>query len=221
MKGFNLYLNVFAVTIIGMVIIGMLMLSYSYLSNKEPKTKTITIEYHGIKTDSINELNRIEIIKIDSLLSSIKETSNSIQERQLQLVKDKEGDSFFNKFYAAMIAIIFAIAGFFGFKSMYEIRTRAIEDAKDEATKIASEIAESSAKKEFKRVFDDEYKAEVFKEATKASTNILRTEIGSLENSMAKLEERIESLESEKGQESIQENEKNINKEANPFDDEK
>lgn len=207
MKGYNLLLNTIATIIIGIAVIGVLVITFKFLNIEEPKTDTIKIEYHGVKTDSINELNKLEIIKIDLLLSEIKETSNNIQKRQLKLVIDKENDNFFNKLYAAIVAIILAIAGFFGFKSTNDIRTRAIEEAKYESIKIADKsakeakkesmkIAKNSAKEEFNRVFDEEYKGEVFEQATKASSDVLRKEIGSLEKTIFKLTSRIEKLES-------------------------
>ncbi|WP_405376577.1 hypothetical protein [Nonlabens sp. Asnod3-A02] len=207
MKGYNLLLNTFATIIIGVAVIGVLAITYKFLNVEQPKTDTIKIEYHGVKTDSINEINKLEIKKIDSLLSEIKETSNNIQKRQLNLVEDKENDNFFNKLYAAIVAIILAIAGFFGFKSTNDIRSRSIEEAKYESTKIAEvsakeakadsiEIAKNSAKEEFNRIFDEEYKGEVFEQATKASSEVLRKEIGRLEKSIFKINARIEKLES-------------------------
>ncbi|WP_437823644.1 hypothetical protein [Tenacibaculum mesophilum] len=195
MKGFNLFLNILAAIIIGIAVIGILAITIKFLDIDDPKTNTIKIEYHGVKTDSINELNKIEIIKIDSLLNEIKETSNNIQKRQLNLIEDKENDNFFNKLYAAIVAIILAIAGFFGFKSTNDIRSRAIEEAKYESIKIAKETAENSAKEEFNRIFDEEYKGEVFEEATKASSEVLRKDIGRLEKIIFKLTSRLEKLE--------------------------
>lgn len=210
MKGFNLFLNILAAIIIGIAVIGILVITIKFLNIDDPKTNTIKIEYHGVKTDSINELNKIEIIKIDSLLNEIKETSNNIQKRQLNLIEDKENDNFFNKLYAAIVAIILAIAGFFGFKSTNDIRSRAIEEAKYESNniaqesakeakiesiKIAKETAENSAKEEFNRIFDEEYKGKVFEEATKASSEVLRKDIGRLEKIIFKLTSRLEKLE--------------------------
>lgn len=235
MKGYNLLLNTIAAIVIGLSVIGLILLTLKSLNVDEPKTDTIKIEYHGIKTDSINELNKLEIIKIDSLLSEIKNTSNKIQDRQLDLIQEKESDSFFNKLYAAIVAIILAIAGFFGFKSTNDIRARAVEEAKLESTKIAEETAEKSAKEEFKTIFDEEYKGEVFEQATKASSEVLRKEVGQLEKTINKLNKRIEKLEAKQNEiediaadntvsdeDQIEDNgaEDNINDPENPFDNE-
>lgn len=221
MKGFNLYLNIIAATIIGLVIIGMLVLSFNFLSKEKQKIETIKIEYQGVKIDTLKEVSKIELSEIHSLLDSIKTTSNNIQIRQLKLIEEKESTNFFNKIYAAMIAIIFGIAGFFGFKSMNEIRSRAIEDAKAESTRISNEIAETTAKQEFNKIFDEEYKASVFKEAIKASTEILRSEVGNLEKSIGKIEKRVSLIEDKHSDQSENTEENNIIEETNnPFDDE-
>jgi hypothetical protein len=236
MKGYNLLLNTIAAVVIGLSVIGLILITIKSLNVEEPKTNTILIEYHGVKTDSINELNKMEIIKIDSLLKEIKETSNKIQNRQLDLIQEKENDNFFNKLYAAIVAIILAIAGFFGFKSTNDIRSRAVEEAKIESTKIAKDIAEQSAKEEFKTIFDEEYKGEVFEQATKASSKVLRKEVGELEKTIFKLTKRIDKLETTKEKPSESEpidpdesinidsddngTDNGINETENPFDNE-
>lgn len=246
MKGYNLLLNTIAAIIIGFAVIGVIIITFNFLNIEEPKTDIIKIEYHGVKTDSINSLNKLEIQKIDSLLSEIKETSNMIQKRQLDLIVDKENDNFFNKLYAAIVAIILAIAGFFGFKSTSDIRSRSIEEAKYESTKIAEEsakeakinsirIAKKSAKEQFSKVFDEEYKGEIFEQATKASSDVLRKEIGRLENDIYVLTSRIEELENKEIPEQSAANDpdpldeaentddnidQTINETKNPFDNE-
>ena len=180
MEKFSNYLNYIAATIIAVVVIGVLIISFKFVGNEKPPIKTIKIEYHGVKTDSINELNKIEIQKISILLDSIKATSNKIQQKQIQLIEEKERDDFFNKLYTAFIAIILAIAGFFGFKSVSEIKQRAITDAKEQAKYIAD--------KEFDKIFDNKYRATVLEESTQALSQILKNEVGSLEDRMTKLE---------------------------------
>jgi hypothetical protein len=80
----------------------------------------------------------------------------------------------------AIVAIILSIAGFFGFKSMSEIREKAIEEANSVAIKTSSD--------EFTRTFGSAYKETVFNEATEAMNNFLRKEIEDLQNRIAELE---------------------------------
>ncbi|MEX0813274.1 MAG: hypothetical protein WD048_13730 [Chitinophagales bacterium] len=207
MQKFSSYLNFIAATIIGITVIGVLLISFKNLSKKPDEIKTIKIEYHEVKLDSVNHLSIIEIRKIDSLLHGIQKTSNEIQNRQLNLVKEKENDNFFNRLYTAIIAIILALAGFFGFKSVTEIQERAVKDAKEEANIIAQ--------KQFAKIFNDTYKASVFQECTSAVTELIRNEIGDLDSRVTNLENSTE-VESEETKETEEEN----SEPKRPFDDE-
>jgi Rad52/22 family double-strand break repair protein len=187
-KGFSLFLDYIAAIILGTAVLATLFTGYNYLMIPAAKIQTIEIKYHGVKTDSVNSLNKIEIKKIDSLLNEIKAISNNIQQAQLDVVEKKSDDSFYNKFYTAVVAIILALAGFFGFKSMSEVKTQALSDAKEEATKIAKEVAAM----EFGKVFTDEFKTGVYDLSNKAMTDFLREQIGDLENRILLLEQRFE-----------------------------
>lgn len=201
MRKYDLFLNVTATIIIGIAVIGILFLSFSYLSGHDSDIKTIKIEYEQFKSDSTAQQiqNKIEL-KLDSTLQQLTKTSNEIQNRQLKLIEDKENDNFFNKLYTAIVAIILSIAGFFGFKSMSEIKSRAIEEAKIEAA--------TAAAIEFNKTFNDEYEASIFTKSNEAMNEFLRTEIASLED-------RINTLE-----EAMQENHINIPQDDNENDDE-
>lgn len=196
MKNYQIFLNVIATLIIGITVIGVLILSFNYLKMPSPEIKTIKIEYAISPAESkANQSNK----KIDALLKDLKITSNKIQQRQLELIEDKSDDNFFNKLYTAIVAIILAIAGFFGFKSISEIKSQAIEDAKKEATTVAKEEstkiskieARKIAKNEFINMFNDDYEAKVFAQANQAMNNFLSQEIGNLETRIFALEEQI------------------------------
>lgn len=187
-KGFSQFLDYLAASILGLAVFATLLAAFNYLTFPSKEIQTIKIEYHAVKTDSINSLNKIEIKTIDSLLNEIKTTSNKIEQEQLEVVEKKSDDSFYNKFYTAVVAIILALAGFFGFKSMTEVKTQAVTDAKEEATKVAKKIA----KTEFEKAFTTEFEAAVYAKANKAMTDFLREEYGSLENRILALEQKSE-----------------------------
>jgi hypothetical protein len=190
-KNYHIILDIIATAIIALAVILTIIVGYNYLKFPSPKIQTIKIEYHGIKTDSVNSLNKLEIKKIDSLLKEIKTTSNKIQQAQMEVVEKKSDDSFYNKFYTAIVAIILALAGFFGFKSISEVKTQAIEDAKKESTRVAKKVSPKIAREEFTRIFDTEYQAGVSAIANETMTNFLRVQIGTLEDRISLLEELI------------------------------
>lgn len=209
MKKYDLFLNLTATIIIGIAVIGILILSFNYLSGDNVETKTIKIEYQQFANDSTaHQIQNKIALKLDSTIQNLTEVSERIQKRQLQLIEDKENDNFFNKLYTAIVAIILSIAGFFGFKSMSEIKSRAIEEAKQEAA--------NAAEKEFERTFNDEYEAKIFEKSNEAMNEFLRTEIASLEDRINILEEAMQENQIELP---IDENENNDELE-NPFDNE-
>ena len=209
MKKYDLFLNITATIIIGIAVIGILIISFSYLSSNDIETKTIKIEYQQFAQDSTsNQIQNKIALKLDSTIQELTKTSNRIQKRQLQLIDDKENDNFFNKLYTAIVAIILSIAGFFGFKSMSEIKSRAIEEAKQEAS--------NAAEKEFERTFNDEYEAKIFQKSNEVMNDFLRTEIASLEDRVNTLEEAMQENHIDIPQ---YENENNDELE-NPFDNE-
>lgn len=181
MRNYLIFLNVVATIIVAIAVGGILIISFNYLSIPEENSQLIKIDYQSVDSIKVNS----EIKKLDSLLVELKNTSNKINLEQQQLIKDKTDDNFFNKLYTAIVAIILAIAGFFGFKSISEIKSQALEDAKSEASKIAK----NTAKSEFKKIFSAEYEAHVFNISMEAMNRLLLEEIGELESRIAILEQ--------------------------------
>lgn len=184
MERFNLVLNYIAAFLIASIIFGSLFLTYNYVNNEEKPIERIKIEYHGIKTDSINELNKIEIKKIDSILNRIENITNETQLKLDKQIKDNESNDIFNKLYTAIIAIVIALAGFFGFKSVSDIKERAIKDAKEQATDIA--------KTEFEAIFTDEFRAKIQKETEEGFMKYSKEQIETLGTRISKLESKEE-----------------------------
>jgi hypothetical protein len=180
MEKFNLVLNYIAAFLIASIIFGSLFLTYNYINIEDKPIQKIKIEYHGIKTDSINELNKIEIKQIDSILNRIESITNETQLKQTKQIEENENDNIFNKLYTAIIAIVIALAGFFGFKSVSDIKERAIKDAKEQATDIA--------KTEFEAIFTDEFRAKIQKETEETFMDFYKEQIESFETRISKLE---------------------------------
>jgi len=209
MEKLNLFLNYAAGIIIALAVIGTFALTYNFLSIEDEPIQVIKIEYHGVKTDSINELNKLEIQEINHLLSKITEISNEINLNQKKQIDIKNNENFISKIYTALIAIILTIAGFFGFKSVNEIKHQAITEAKEKA--------EQTAEKEFKNLFDKKYRAEVQREATEAFSKVWKEEIEVLESRIIEIEKNITIP---KATDNKNENFDDINDTKNPFGDE-
>jgi hypothetical protein len=184
--------DVMATVILGTAIIGMLIWCFNYLNQPEISTQKIVIEYNLV-TDSAETAYILDSHQFDSLMDSITNLSNNVVSHQIDLQEQVGQDRLFDKVLTALAAIVLAIAGFFGFKSINDIKLASIE----EATSVSSKIANS----QFSNLFDQNYRTSVFKEAVDASMKItsdLESRISELEMQVVQyedLESRIRDLE--------------------------
>lgn len=206
MDKFSNFLNYLAASIIGVTVLGVLILSFIKLSKDDVRPQTIRIEVIT-KSDSLSKNDNSNIQQLDTLLQGIKLTSEKIQDKQLRLLEEKEDNNFFNRLYTAIIAIILAIAGFFGFKSISEIKQRAISDAKEQAKFVAN--------REFDNIFDNKYRASVLQESTEALSTVLKKELVDLEERIAILEQNTSNSSTSNTTSS-----EDIDETENPFGDE-
>ncbi|APA00216.1 hypothetical protein [Flavobacterium commune] len=139
-------------------------IKYFEISQKKIDTNYIALNKELINnlyvtTDSINS----KIVKINKVSSDLKEIQ-------------KESTETF-RFYLTVIGFIFAIVGFFGFKSIFDTRQAAIERAVFDAKNIAESKAKEIAEIESKRISGEKAK-EVAEEIAKSeSQKIAKSEI--------------------------------------------
>lgn len=206
MDKFSSFLNyIAAIILVAVIFLGLYIVFNEFHSEKQmPHSVTVQVvdkEGKTLLTDKsqVNELKKV--------LVDIQNVSNEIKKRQAEIKAEKE-ENFFDKIYTAIIAIVIAIAGFFGFKSVSDIRERAIKDAKDQA--------ESIAKLEFNNVFTTAYRAEIAKEVTDVLMfKLVKPEIEELEKRINSLEQ-VE--EDSKGDDSKGDKKDDANNPTNPFE---
>jgi hypothetical protein len=223
MKQLNNMLNFMAATIIFIAVIGVLILGYEHLK-KDEAPKKIIIDYKQSQ-DSLKNKQIVKLGEIDSLLLEVKEISNRIQDKQVQVISKEEEKNIFDKFYSIIVAVILVIAGFFGFKNITEIKQRAIEDALDSSKKIAEETAINSSKTQFEKIFTKEYEGQILKIATDSFAKILDEESTKLNRQISSLQNRIDQLENIQNNNEEPDDEQegeaeNNNEPLNPFDNE-
>ena len=96
MKQLNNMLNFMAAIIIFIVVIGALFLGYQHLK-KEESPRKIIIEYKQTQ-DSLKNNQIVKLSEIDSLLLDVKKITNSIQDKQVQVISQKEEENILDKF---------------------------------------------------------------------------------------------------------------------------
>ena len=179
MDKFSTTLNYISAAILAVIVFGALWITLARVSSHEEPIKRIDINY-TFKNDSISKVNYNQIIKVDSVLNELKEFTADLNKRQEKFIEIKD-EKIYDKIYAALITAVIAIAGFFGFKNVNEIKDRSIKEAK--------EHAESVAKSQFQTIFTRDYE----KQVEERITSILVEKI--IKPDIEKLEKRIIQLE--------------------------
>lgn len=175
-------LNLLGIIMVFILTVFVIILSYKYLSYEPTEVQKIEIVYGGANVDSVSKGLEVDINKMDSLLVELKIISNEINVRQLRLLENVENENSFNRLFTAAIAVIIALAGFFGFKSIQEVKSNAIKDAIEKSTE--------TAKKEFDAKFTKDYENSVRKKSEEAYMTTFRKEFEKL-----KIEERLDKIE--------------------------
>lgn len=144
----------------------------------------------------INDNNELLYKSIDSMLVSFQKNQQIILEEK----KDREG---FISFTSGILAIIIALSGFFGFKSINEMKNAAIESSREQA-KIESRSISDSFIKEFIKTDLERITKNSILEVTSKYIN--------------PLEDRVSAIESNR-RDDIDDDERNENDETKPFND--
>jgi hypothetical protein len=114
-------------------------ISYLTLHEIKPIKNEVNIITNIPKNDTVTR------ISWDSYLQKIDSKVTQLQDVETNLNKKIDEINTFYKFLGTILAIIIAITGFFGFKSLHELKIRNLENAKDVAKneailKVESEL---------------------------------------------------------------------------------
>ncbi len=122
----------------------------------------------------INENNKLLYKSIDSMLVNF-------QRNQEILQSEKSERENFISFTSGILAIIIALSGFFGFKSINEMKNAAIESSREQA-KIESRNISDSFVKEFIKTDLERITKNALTEVVSKYINPLEDRVGSLES---------------------------------------
>jgi hypothetical protein len=171
-------------------------------------TNISKIEYFEI--DDKKNIDSTQIALSEEFIKTINSTSNKINKKVEELnkisldLKEIQKENIENfRFYLTLLGFIFAIVGFFGFKSIFDTRQAAIEravfEAKVSAEKKAIEISELESRKaseNAKNVAKEDVKIHAKNEVELYLNDNLKKHIVKLESDLVKdFEERIKIVE--------------------------
>jgi hypothetical protein len=126
-------LSIILVSLSGLVWI----ITYLTLHEVKPIKNDIIIEAKIAKNDTITRL------ELDNYLKKVDQRISELQNVDSNLNKKIEEINTFYKFLGTVLAIIIAITGFFGFKSLHELKIRNLENAKEVAKNEANSKVET------------------------------------------------------------------------------
>lgn len=122
------------------------------ISPKDNTTKEIKISYKLIKSGNgaknLMDSTSLEYLKLieqnnKRIVEEVNQSVKTQYDRMQSIIDSKEEQNIYNNYGAGIIALILAVAGFFGFKSINEMKKDAIEKAENEAKNIAEETAKN------------------------------------------------------------------------------
>jgi transcription termination factor NusB len=190
-KNFDLILNISALLIILFVITITGLIAYDFITSRDNSSQLISIDLKKIQPTQLDStlvvLNKSEL---DSLIKYFKQYDEQLDNMSVirqDILRLKDEESYYSKLYISIVAIILVIAGFFGFKSIYEIKSSIRESAEFTATKVANEVA--------KDLLTDEYIARKFDEAYMRAKKIYEEQISGFEERLDDIEDSIDKLE--------------------------
>lgn len=137
------------------IILLIIVIGKLFLTGPQQKiTKEIKITYElkesKVTIDQLKDSNSIEYFKIieannRKLIGELNKSLGSEYSRIQKIIDSKEEQNIYNSYGAGLIALIIGVAGFFGFKSINEMKKDAIETAESEAKKIAEDTAKNTS----------------------------------------------------------------------------
>jgi hypothetical protein len=167
-----------------------------------PKKKVSKIEFtfaSPARFDTLKNQRAILFKNTDSLENLVNELKSDLQERETlkeEMLRIKNEDSDYQKIFAGLAALIFAIAAFFGFKSFAEIKKLSAEIALQTASETSKIIATEQANK----VLNDDYITTKFNEAFETTKDLYEKDINDINDKIESIEALLRHYQNESNQ---------------------
>ncbi len=142
------------VIVVSVLLLCIVIANLFFTCPKEKHSKEIKISYHINKNSgSLKDSTSLDYYKIieSNNLKLIREINNSLNteyKRMQAIVDSKEEQNIYNSYGAGIIALIIGVAGFFGFKSINEMKKEVIEASKRVASDTAKKISIAEAQQQ-------------------------------------------------------------------------
>lgn len=190
------FTNIVSVLVVASCVIAILMLGYNLIPKKAEINKNEVNLIYSLKIDStyakdsikkpLLNFKEITIKNNEKIYKEVNKLITDFEERNKELLRQKQEQSNFVSLSSAILGILLAIAGFFGFKSIKEMKNDALETATETSEKTAEEVAKSEMREKYKNI-NDEIRKSVLSEVKEfinkkniANIDDLKSELDSL-----------------------------------------
>ncbi|MHC1777539.1 MAG: hypothetical protein AB9834_19230 [Lentimicrobium sp.] len=191
------YSDIASVIVVAISVLAIIFAAIKLFRSSENVEKiTVMVEYKFVTDpnrlcyfkDSTSSYYMREIVKNnDRIYSQINSLLSNQQERIDAIQKSDKSRSEFISYASAIFALIISIAGFFGYKSMLELKKAAIEIATEDAKKAAIEEAKA-AFTEIQREYDEILQNRI----STISNDIIRHQLSTINDEISSIKDRLD-----------------------------
>lgn len=210
MENFSKTLNWVALGIIVCIVGFFIYFVFSSFYHSQDKSNTpnpinFTLsEIHVKKADStMISINKIFISDFNQKMDSLKVQIAELKEIKIKMEEIKKSNDDYLRLIFALIGSVFAIVGFFGFKSIHDTRENALKNAKIEAQNIAKIIAADEAKKTINEKYQEFFDEIDVLKGNYSNLNNSMENIEQLDNMLSQLKIRVDEIENKVSKEDI------------------
>jgi cysteinyl-tRNA synthetase len=150
------FTNIVSVLVVASCVIAIIMIGYNLVSSEvNVKKVDVNVNYkleidstftkESVKNPLFNFNEKITKNN-EKIYREINKLINRFEEENKELLRQKQEQSKFVSLSSAILGILLAIAGFFGFKSIKEMKKDSIETSKETSEKTAEVVAKETAK---------------------------------------------------------------------------
>ena len=142
--------NIASVFVVSISVIAIIYAAIFFFCPKNETEISVKVNYtlsvDTIKTKSKENLVRIkELDKNNKIVyQNINKLIEDFEKKQKNNIQTSKSQSDFTSYASAIFALIVSITGFFGFKSINDMKIAAIEAATEESKRVSKEISEAS-----------------------------------------------------------------------------
>lgn len=179
------FTNIVSVLVVACCVITIFILGYNLVTKEKESVKyEVKATYH-LEIDSTFTKESVQktlfqfkentIKNNEKIYDEINKLIAHFEEDNRELLRQKQEQSNFVSLSSAILGILLAIAGFFGFKSIKEMKKDSIDTASETAEKTAKEVAAKTAKETAENTAEEVAKTEMREKYFNIKDDVLET----------------------------------------------